>query len=89
MTLTQIFGYIAAFCTTFAFIPQVIKTVKTKDVSGISLSMYSIFTTGVLFWFLYGVAIEETPIIIANSITLVLAGTVLIVAIKEKHKAKD
>ncbi len=89
MTLTQIFGYIAAFCTTFAFIPQVIKTVKTKDVSGISLSMYSIFTTGVLFWFLYGVAIKETPIIIANSITLVLAGTVLIVAIKEKHKAND
>ena len=47
-------GYVAAFCTTVSFLPQAIKTIQTKDTSGISLYMYALFTVGTLFWLIYG-----------------------------------
>jgi MtN3 and saliva related transmembrane protein len=70
-------GYIAAFCTTAAFIPQVVLVWRTRSASGISMGMYSTFCFGVFLWLCYGIAIEAWPIAINNAITLVLASSVL------------
>lgn len=66
-------GAVAAALTTIAFIPQAWLTWKTKRAEGVSLGMYSIFTSGVALWLLYGLAIGAWPVIIANLFTLVLA----------------
>ncbi len=71
-------GYIAAFCTTAAFIPQVVLVWRTRSASGISMGMYSAFCFGVFLWLYYGVAIGAWPIAINNAITLVLASSVLV-----------
>jgi MtN3 and saliva related transmembrane protein len=73
----DILGYVAAVLTTVAFVPQALKTVRSRDTSGISLGMYVIFTTGVAVWLVYGLALSALPIILANSITLPLAATIL------------
>ena len=70
-------GYVAAVLTTVAFVPQAVKTVRSRDTSGISLGMYVIFTTGVALWLVYGLALSALPIILANSLTLPLAATIL------------
>ena len=70
-------GSVAAVLTTASFIPQAWHSFKTRDVSGISLGMYSVFTLGVTLWLLYGVLLQSWPLMIANSITLVLAAAIL------------
>jgi MtN3 and saliva related transmembrane protein len=70
-------GYIAACLTTGSFLPQAVLTLRTRNVSGISLGMYSAFTLGVGMWLLYGLALGAWPIIVANAITLGLAGAIL------------
>ena len=75
---TQWLGYLAATLTTGAFVPQALQTFRSDDLSGISLGMYSAFTLGVALWLLYGLALGEWPIVIANLITLVLAFTILL-----------
>ncbi len=75
--MINIFGYIAATLTTISFLPQAIKTIKTKNTSGISLAMYSIFTTGVGFWLIYGILLKNPIIITSNAITLVLTAIIL------------
>ena len=77
-----IIGLIAGTCTTIAFLPQVIKTVKTKETKDISISMYIILVTGILFWITYGTLIKDLPVILANSIAFILATIVLILKIK-------
>lgn len=77
MMSSELTGYTAAFLTTAAFVPQAWKSWKTRDLSGISLPMYAMFTTGVALWMLYGVALQSTPIILANAITFALAALVL------------
>jgi MtN3 and saliva related transmembrane protein len=77
MTLTDLIGTLAAVLTTASFLPQAWHTFKTKDVSGISLGMYSVFTTGVAGWLLYGLLLQAWPIVIANLITLALATAIL------------
>lgn len=74
--LHDLVGYAAATLTTLAFVPQILKSWRTRDLSGVSLTMYSLFTLGVALWLLYGVILGSWPIIIANTITLGLAGTV-------------
>ena len=71
-------GFIAATLTTLAFVPQAWHSYKTRDLSGISLPMYSLFSLGVAFWLGYGVMLMSWPIIIANCITLMLALLVLV-----------
>ena len=73
MPYIDLLGYIAACLTTFSFIPQALKTFRTKDVSGISLTMYGCFTAGVALWLVYGFMLGAWPIVIANIITLSLA----------------
>ena len=67
----------AAILTTSAFLPQALLTVRTRDVSGISLGMYSLFTLGVGLWLIYGVLLGQWPIIVANALTLALAAMIL------------
>ena len=73
----ELLGYIGALLTTASFIPQAIMTIRSRDTRGISRGMYVIFTTGVAFWLAYGIAIDSLPMILANMVTLGLAGTVL------------
>lgn len=78
MTITaDIIGYIAASLTTASFLPQAILTLKTRDTAALSLSMYSLFTLGVLCWLLYGIYLSNKVIIYSNAITLVLAASIL------------
>ena len=76
------FGYAAAALTSGSFIPQAIMTIRTRDTRGISRGMYAMFTVGVALWLAYGVAIGSWPMIIANTVTLVLAGTVLVLKLR-------
>lgn len=85
MSLETIIGYIAAVLTTISFVPQVIHIHKTKNTSSISLAMYAIFCIGVFLWLVYGLIIDSAPVIVANSITLILASYILIMKIKVKH----
>lgn len=78
MQTTDLIGYLAAGLTTASFVPQVWLTFKTKNVSGISLGMYSAFTTGIALWLVYGVMIQAWPIVLANAITLGLAASILL-----------
>ncbi len=75
--LKDLIGAVAATLTTVSFVPQALKTFRTRDVSGISLGMYSLFAAGVALWLAYGVLLADWPIIIANAITLALACAVL------------
>jgi MtN3 and saliva related transmembrane protein len=70
-------GYLAAFLTTFSFVPQAWLTFRTRDVKGISLGMYSAFAAGVALWLLYGLLLRAWPIVVANAITLALACAIL------------
>lgn len=75
---TEVVGFVAAVLTTTAFLPQAWKSWRTRDLSGVSLPMYSLFTAGVALWLCYGIMLGEWPIIVANVITLALAGVVLV-----------
>ncbi|MFM2209762.1 MAG: SemiSWEET transporter [Burkholderiaceae bacterium] len=79
---TELIGYIAAFLTTSSFVPQAWLTFRTRDVSGISLGMYSAFTTGIALWLVYGIVIGSWPIIIANIITVALALSILVMKLR-------
>jgi MtN3 and saliva related transmembrane protein len=78
----DILGYIGAALTTAAFAPQAIKTIRSRETHGISLWMYVLFTAGVAFWLSYGVVTDSLPMIIANSITLPLAGVILVLKLR-------
>lgn len=84
MQFSEIIGYGAAILTTSSFVPQAVHTFKTKDVRGISLTMYSIFVVGITLWLVYGLLLNAWPIVIANTITLTLA--VAILAMKLKYR---
>ena len=78
MSLLDSVGFLAAILTTASFVPQTWHTFKTRDVRGISLSMYSAFTAGVACWLVYGLLLGAWPIVIANVITLALAAAILV-----------
>lgn len=82
MTSIETIGYVAATLTTGSFVPQAWHTFRTRDVSGISLGMYSLFTAGVALWLVYGVLMEAWPIIIANIITTSLALMILVMKLR-------
>ena len=77
-------GFFAALCTTIAFLPQAIKVYKTKSTKDISLLMFLIFTIGVFSWLIYGLIINDYPVILANAITLILSLFILLYKIKYK-----
>ena len=77
-------GFFAAFCTTISFLPQAIKVYQSKSTKDISLYMFLIFTIGTFCWLIYGIVISSVPIMIANTITLILSFFILIYKIKNK-----
>lgn len=82
MSLITTIGTLAAVISTASFLPQVWHTFKTRDVSGISLGMYSVFTVGVSCWLVYGLLLGAWPIIVANAITLTLALSILVMKLR-------
>ena len=84
MNSVTILGLAAALCTTISFLPQAIKTIRTKNTSGISLSMYALFAFGTLLWFLFGLFTSNIPVELANGITLLFATVILFYKIKYK-----
>ena len=83
MALLDWTGYAAAFCTTVAFVPQVLRVWRTRSTEDISLKMFLVLVTGLCLWLAYGFGRGEVPIILANGATLLLAGTIL--AFKLRH----
>lgn len=82
MILSEWIGYCAAVLTTISFVPQVLQIWKTRHTQDISLRMYIFFTAGVCLWLIYGVLLTSWPIIVANTVTLALAGTVLFLKLR-------
>lgn len=79
----DLIGYPAAILTTAAFVPQAWKSWRSRDLSGVSLPMYALFTLGVACWLVYGLLLGSLPIVLANGVTLALASIVL--ALKIRH----
>jgi MtN3 and saliva related transmembrane protein len=83
--MSDIVGYMAAFLTTLAFVPQAWHVIRTKNVDALSKGMYIIFTSGVFLWLVYGIMMHSPPIIIANFITLLLSGFILFRIFQASH----
>lgn len=84
-SVIQLIGLIAGACTTIAFLPQVVKTWKSRSAKDLSLSMFSIFALGVTLWLVYGVLMNDKPLIMANLVTLMLASTLLVFKLRYKN----
>lgn len=87
--LADLIGSAAAFLTTASFVPQAWHTFKTKDVSGISLGMYTSFTLGIALWLAYGLLLKAWPIVIANVITLALACLILSMKLRYRNHSQS
>ncbi|MFZ6760909.1 SemiSWEET transporter [Undibacterium sp. Ji50W] len=81
---SDLIGYLAAFLTTTAFVPQAWMTWRRKRAEGVSLGMYIILVTGIMLWLIYGLMLHALPVIIANMITLVLASFILVMKLVYK-----
>lgn len=77
MDIASIIGSVAGMLTTIAFLPQVLKTYKSKTAKDLSLSMFLIFIAGVCLWLVYGIIRQDLPIVLANCATLILSGALL------------
>jgi len=88
MNMANWIGSLAAILTTIAFIPQVLKTWKTRSAQDISLWMFLLFSSGVLLWLIYGVLLDAVPIIVANGITLCLSASILILKIRDLREQR-
>lgn len=90
MSSTEILGLMAACLTTMAFLPQAIHSWRSRDVSGVSLTMYCTFTLGVALWLAYGLLIQSLPVVLSNLITFPLSLSILFLKLKEgKLKMKQ
>lgn len=88
MDITTALGLTAASCTTFSFLPQTVKTIKSGKTGDLSLSMYAVLTLGIFLWLIYGLLIKDWPMIFANAITLVFTSTILFLIIKNKASSE-
>ena len=82
MNIVSAIGILAGICTTISFVPQALKVYKTKDTKSLSLGMFLIFLLGISLWLTYGIILHNTPITIANSITMPMAIYIIIMKIK-------
>jgi MtN3 and saliva related transmembrane protein len=82
----DIIGYFAALLTTFSFLVQAIQSWRTRNLSGISVGMYSMFTLGVGLWLIYGIVIESWPLIVTNALTFLFALSILLMKLKQMSK---
>lgn len=82
MDSTDLIGFTAALLTSISFVPQVLKTWRTKHTEDISLLMYILLVTGIFLWLVYGFYLDSMPVILANGVTLVLSMTILVLKMK-------
>ena len=75
-------GYAAAGCTTAAYVPQAVKAWRTRSTQDLSIGMLAVLNLGLALWLVYGLALSDLPLIAANGVTLVLAGTVLVLKLR-------
>jgi MtN3 and saliva related transmembrane protein len=86
MTIIEILGLVAGACTTIAFIPQIVKTYKSKSAKDLSSGMFLTFWIGIILWLIYGIIINDLPIIVANVLTFLLASTILMLKIRYRNQ---
>lgn len=84
MNWDTIIGLAAAILTTVAYVPQAIKSVRLRSTGDISIIMYIAMNAGILLWLVYGIAISNLPVILANSVTIIFTGTILFMKIRYK-----
>lgn len=84
MNGVEFLGYVAAFLTTAAFVPQVVRAWRTHSTQDISLTMFVMLNTGIVLWLIYGILTQDPPLIAANLITGVLAASILYLKIRYK-----
>ena len=77
MSSVTLLGLVAAFCTTAAYLPQVLKTWRTRSTSDISLGMFLLMVSGLVLWLAYGIILADLPLIASNTVTLLFAGMIL------------
>jgi MtN3 and saliva related transmembrane protein len=80
--MMEIIGLLAATLTTACWLPQALKTIRSKDTSGISLVTQVMFTIGVFLWLIYGIHLGNWPLMIANAITFVLVSIILVLKLR-------
>jgi MtN3 and saliva related transmembrane protein len=78
MDLTLVIGLVAGFLTTFSFVPQIAKIVKSRSAEDVSRRMFLAIASGVALWLVYGIILKQWPIIVWNSVSLVLAIAILV-----------
>lgn len=82
--LGEIIGYVAGICTAIVFLPQSVRTIKTKDTSGLSLESYVIYCIGMVSWILYGAYLHSLQMILFNSVSLFFAAIILYIILKQR-----
>jgi len=88
MTISTVVGFIAGTLTTISFVPQVLKTSRSKRCDDLSWGMLLAFTTGVFLWFVYGVFLRSAPIMLANLVTLLLLGWLVMMKIRYRASTR-
>jgi MtN3 and saliva related transmembrane protein len=83
MAFVTLVGMVAGVLTTVAFLPQVLRTWRTRSTADISLLMFLVYVTGIVLWLIYGLMLNDFPLITSNAVTLVFSGTIL--ALKLRH----
>tara|TARA_Y100000768_G_C23686968_1_gene544959 strand:+ start:346 stop:600 length:255 start_codon:yes stop_codon:yes gene_type:complete len=81
----SIFGYLAAVCTAVSFLPQAVKTVRTKNTEGLSLITYVFLFFGSLFWFIYGIYTKDVPLVATNTLTTVFTFFIVFIILKNRN----
>ena len=82
MSGVTLLGFVAAACTTVAFVPQVVRSWRTRSTRDVSLTMFAVMTSGVLLWLIYGLLIHDRPLVVANGVTFVLSLTILVMKLR-------
>ena len=82
----QLVGFAAAALTTLSFLPQLLKTWRTRSAGDLSLGMLAVFTAGLVLWLIYGLATGSRPVIAANLATLVLAGAQVALTLRFRRR---
>lgn len=80
--LTELVGSVAGTCTTLAFVPQLMRVYSTRSTKDISLAMFLVFCAGITLWLVYGLRLGAWPVVVANGITLLLAGAILVAKLR-------
>lgn len=85
MSWVTVLGLVAASCTMASFVPQVVKTYRTRSVGDLSVGMYALLTTGAMLWLVYGLLIGDLPVVVTNAVTLVLLLAVDVLIVRHRR----